>query len=94
MKAQEIQEALEEAEVVQDMSNAFKELREKEPRSDYTIQDYAISFIYGMSNKQRERFKKMLQSGARCGESVALSYGVDYNDLINEIKRILNVEEK
>ena len=61
---------------------------------NYSITDYAISFIYGMGTTQRERFKKMLEQGIRCGESVALNYGVDYDDLINEVKRILDVEEK
>ena len=88
-------EAMEEVE--KDMTNAFSKINDeksKNVKGNYSIQDYAIAFIYGMGNVQRERFKKMLQQGIKCGESVALNYGVDYNDLINEVKRILEVEEK
>lgn len=59
----------------------------------FTIEDYAIAFVYGMGKKQRERFKRMLQNNIKCGESVADSYGVDYEQLIAEVKRILRVEE-
>lgn len=59
----------------------------------FSIQDYAITFVYGMGISQRERFKQMLEQGIKCGESVAISYGVDYDQLMNEVKRILNVEE-
>ena len=79
------------------MTSAFSKINEEKSKNTngkYSIQDYAISFIYGMGNTQRERFKKMLQHGIKCGESVALNYGVDYNDLINEVKRILDVEVK
>lgn len=79
------------------MTNAFSKIEEEKSNNingKYSIQDYAIAFIYGMGNSQRERFKKMLQNGIKCGESVALNYGVDYNDLMNEVKRILNVEVK
>lgn len=79
------------------MTNAFSKINDEKSKNIkgiYSIQDYAIAFIYGMGNVQRERFKKMLQQGIKCGESVALNYGVDYNDLINEVKRILEVEEK
>lgn len=59
----------------------------------FSIEDYAIAFVYGMGKKQRDRFKKMLEHNIKCGESVAYSYGVDYDQLINEVKRILKVEE-
>lgn len=59
----------------------------------FSIEDYAIAFVYGMGKKQRDRFKKMLENNIKCGESVAYSYGVDYDQLINEVKRILKVEE-
>jgi hypothetical protein len=60
----------------------------------YTITDYAVTFIYGMSKTQRERFKKMLEQGYTCGESIADNYGVDCKLFIEEVKKILNVEEK
>ena len=60
----------------------------------YSISDYAISFVYGMGKTQRERFKEMLEQGISCGQSIASNYGVDYDELMKEVKRILDVEEK
>lgn len=77
------------------MVNSFTKVNEeksKKPNGIYTVEDYAIAFVYGMGKAQRERFKNMLQQGIKCGESVALNYGIDYNDLMQEVKRILNVE--
>ena len=59
---------------------------------DYTVEEYAIAFIYGMSESQKDRFKKMLENNIECGMSVAKSYGVDYEDFINEVKKQLRVE--
>lgn len=61
-------------------------------KGQFTIEDYAIAFVYGMGKKQRDRFKKMLEQNIKCGESVAINYGVDYDELMTEVKRILNVE--
>lgn len=58
----------------------------------FTITDYAIAFIYGMSTGQRERFKKMLEQGYECGKSIANNYDVDYDKFIKEVRRLLNVE--
>ena len=60
---------------------------------DYTIQQYATSFLDGMSEGQRLRFKKMLENGIESGMSVARNYGVDYKDFIKEVKRQLKVKE-
>lgn len=60
---------------------------------NYSIEDYAITFVYGMGKSQRDRFKKMLEQNIKCGESVAYNYGVDYDKLMQEVKRILKVEE-
>ena len=62
-------------------------------KGNYTITDYALAFVYGMGISQRNRFKQMLEHGIKCGECVALNYGVDYDELMSEVKRILNVEE-
>ena len=43
----------------------------------FTIEDYASAFINGMDNNQKERFKRMLENGINCGESVAYNYGID-----------------
>ena len=59
----------------------------------FSTKDYAITFVYGMGKTQRERFKKMLEQGIECGISVADSYGVNYQDFITEVKKILNVED-
>lgn len=59
---------------------------------NYTIQDYAASFVYGMGETQRNRFKEMLKNNIQCGISVAKSYGVDYTDFINNVKKLLKVE--
>lgn len=60
----------------------------------FSIEDYAITFVYGMGKNQRDRFKKMLEQDIKCGESVAYNYGVDYDQLMKEVKRLLKVEEK
>ena len=75
-------------------SNIQKSVEKSTNNGKFNTEDYAIAFIYGMSKTQRDRFKKMLEQGIRCGESVALNYGVDYNELMNEVKRILKVEVK
>lgn len=57
-----------------------------------TLLDYAAAFVNGMSETQRKRFKKMLESGIECGLSVAENYNVNYEDFIKEVKKLLNVE--
>ena len=57
----------------------------------YSIQDYAVSFVYGMGKEQRNRFRQMLQKGYECGESIAKNYGVEYKPFIKEVKRIMEV---
>jgi hypothetical protein len=83
------------AEVEKDMTNLLvnTSIDAKSNNGKFSIQDYAITFVYGMGKSQRERFKQMLEQGIKCGESVAISYGVDYDQLMNEVKRILNVED-
>lgn len=61
-------------------------------KGEYSIQEYVLAFIYGMSETQRERFKKMLENNIECGMSVAESYGVDYNDFIKEVKKQFKLE--
>ena len=87
-------------EVEKDMANAL--IKEQnltatklpiENNGKFSIEDYAITFVYGMGKPQRDRFKKMLEQGIKCGESVAYNYGIDYDELIKEIKRILKVED-
>lgn len=56
-----------------------------------SIEEYAISFIEGMSENQLRRFKKMLENGIECGTSVANAYEVNYEDFINEVKKLLKV---
>lgn len=59
---------------------------------NFTISDYANSFLFGMSSTQRDRFKRMLENNIECGMSVALNYGIDYGKFIQEVKNKLNVE--
>ena len=33
---------------------------------NYTIRDYAVTFLNGMSETQRSRFRKMLENGINC----------------------------
>lgn len=58
----------------------------------FTIEDYALSFVSGMDKTKREKFKKMLESGAKCGESVANTYMIEYEPFIAEVKRLMKVE--
>lgn len=60
---------------------------------NYTINDYAASFVYGMGEKQRERFKQMITHNIQCGMSVAKSYGVDYDGFMDKVKKLLKVED-
>jgi len=53
------------------------------------VQNCARLFIGSMGDNQRERFKKMLQSGVQCGESIAKSYGVPLNEFIAEVEKII-----
>ena len=57
----------------------------------YSIKDYANSFINGMSDTQRIRFKKMLENNIKCGMSVAENYGINYDDFISEVKKQIGV---
>ena len=56
-----------------------------------TIKEYAIAFINGMGETQKNRFKKMLENGINCGMSIADNYGVDYDDFITEVKKQMGV---
>ena len=60
-------------------------------KANYTIQDYARAFIDGMGETQRNRFRKMLENGIKCGMSVADNYGVDYEQFIQEVKKQMEV---
>lgn len=57
----------------------------------FTIEQYANAFIEGMSETQKERFKKMLENNIECGLSVAENYGIDYDKFINEVKKQMEV---
>ena len=70
-----------------------KPIQEFKNDGTYTIEDYAKAFINGMGETQKERFKKMLENGIKCGLSIADNYGVDYNTFIKEVKKQLEVEE-
>ena len=56
------------------------------------LQEYATAFIDGMGETQRDRFKKMLESGIQCGMSVAAAYGINYSEFIDEVKKQLGVK--
>ena len=57
----------------------------------YTIEQYAKSFIDGMGETQKERFKKMLENDIKCGMSVAENYGINYDEFITEVKKQMEV---
>lgn len=61
---------------------------------DYTIQQYAYSFLSGLSKSQKARFKQMLENGIEAGMSVASTYGVDYTEFIQEVKNQLKIGGK
>lgn len=71
--------------------NKSKLKDEKLKSANASIADYAISFLEGMSETQRNRFKKMLENNIECGMSVAKTYGIDYKSFITEVKKILEV---
>ena len=75
------------------ISTPMEKVASKSNNGKFSVEDYAITFVYGMGKTQRERFKKMLENNIKCGESVANNYRVDYDSLIKEVKRILKVEE-
>lgn len=62
--------------------------------SGFTIQQYALAFLSGLGDTQKERFKKMLENGFEAGMSVAKNYGINYNDFIKEVKSQLNIKEE
>ena len=92
MKNLEMKNMVELVQVEEDMAKDMAEAESVMVKSKYTVEDYAIAFVNGMSTSQRNRFKQMLEHGIKCGECIAVNYGIDYNDLMNEVKRILNVE--
>lgn len=57
-----------------------------------SVTEYAIAFLDGLSDTQRNRFKKMLENNIECGMSVAESYGIKYEDFIKEVKNQLNIK--
>ncbi len=59
--------------------------------TNYTIEEYAKAFINGMGETQRNRFKKMLENGIKCGMSVADNYGINYDEFIEEVKKQMGV---
>ena len=63
-------------------------------KTNYSIQDYAKSFINGMEKTQLKRFKQMLENGINSGMSIAKNYGIDYDKFILEVKKELNIKEE
>ena len=59
--------------------------------TNYTIEEYAKAFINGMGETQRNRFKKMLENGIKCGMSVSDNYGINYDEFIEEVKKQMGV---
>ncbi len=59
--------------------------------TNYTVEEYAKAFINGMEETQRNRFKKMLENGIKCGMSVADNYGINYDEFIEEVKKQMGV---
>lgn len=57
----------------------------------YTIPEYVTVFLEGLDKNQKDRFKKMLQNGIKSGMSVADSYGINYDEFINEVKSQLTI---
>ena len=70
------------------MKNRYIEATDRDVDRKY----YAVAFIEGMSETQRERFKNMLENKIECGMSVAKLYGLDYQEFISEVKKELGVE--
>ena len=59
--------------------------------TNYTIEEYAKAFINGIGETQRNRFKKMLENGIKCGMSVSDNYGINYDEFIEEVKKQMGV---
>lgn len=75
------------------MKNRYIEATDRDVDRKYnSLKDYAVAFIEGMSETQRERFKNMLENKIECGMSVAKLYGLDYQEFISEVKKELGVE--
>ena len=60
-------------------------------KTNFSIKDYAKSFINGMEKTQLKRFKQMLENNIEAGMSVAKSYNIDYSEFIKEVKNELNI---
>ena len=54
-----------------------------------TVQNCARLFVGGMGETQRERFRRMIQIGAGCCESIAQAYSVPLDEFVAEVKRII-----
>lgn len=62
--------------------------------TDYTVEEYASAFLSGLSETQRNRFKKMVQNNYRCALNVVHMYGVDYDKFLTAVKQQLNIKEE
>lgn len=67
------------------------ELSYANSKKEYSIEEYANAFINGMGETQRNRFKKMLENGIKCGMSIADNYHIDYDEFIIEVKKQMGV---
>lgn len=46
-------------------------------------------FVDGMGDNQRDRFKRMMQSGVEVGRSIAQTYEVPLDEFIDEVRKII-----
>lgn len=58
----------------------------------FTVEQYVSTFLNGLGETQRNRFKKMIELGIKSGMSVAKSYGLDYDEFITEVKKQLKIK--
>lgn len=52
-------------------------------------QRYAQLFVDTMGDKQRDRFKAMLGTGAIIGQSISQSYNIPHEEFIAEVQKII-----
>jgi hypothetical protein len=56
---------------------------------DITISQYAKAFVNSLDDDKRVRFKKMIESGIKCGTSIAKLYNIPIDKFIAEVKKII-----
>ncbi|MEG3007473.1 MAG: hypothetical protein RR806_08390 [Oscillospiraceae bacterium] len=55
----------------------------------FSAEECAISFLTNLENKQKEKFKCMIENGAEIGVGISKSYNVSHDEFMEHIYRLI-----